>query len=311
LRMATQYSHDDTSYYPRRKTSTSSSHPPSSSGLEFLTMLFNKWAHYLPLQELKNSFFQPPFNSNDFFLGMRTAYDGFYSSWNNPKIKDTYWGLIRTVGASMLLLYTLAFFGMIFFLPILVFFPGWIWQVLSLIPLWSYAIAKRRNPLSTTRLFLDELSQLDPKLADQISSELPQNVKQLFNSEWVRSVSTDFRTSWHFVKLSTLLLALSAIPFVGPIVSFIGQYYLIADKLGWELMSTYTQAVKRMDYKQTREWIHSRKWAVIGFALPFALLSSIPFGGPLLLGYAQAAAAHLFVKMFGKEQAQSVRMTQG
>jgi len=312
--MATQYSHDETSSYPPRspRQKTFSSTSGTSSGPEFLKMLFNKWGHYLPLEELRQSFFnQPEFNRKDFTLGLRTAYDGFYSAWNNPNIKGAYWELIRTVGASMLLLYSLAFVGMMFLLPILVFFPGWIWQILSLIPLWSYSIARKRTPLSTTRLFLDELSRVDPKLAEEISSSIPQSQKQFFNTEWVKSVTTDFRTSWHFTKLSGFLLALSAIPFVGPILSFIGQYYLIADKLGWELMNVYTQAVKRMDYKQTKEWMHARKWAVIGFALPFALLSSIPFGGPLLLGYAQAAASHLFVKIFGKEQAEPVKMTQG
>lgn len=279
-------------------------------------MFFEKWGHYLPLGDLREFLSnQPAFNPSDFISGINTAFKGFLSSWNNPKINSTYWGLIRTVGASMILLYALAFVGLMFLLPILVFFPGFIWQILSLIPLWSFNIAKKRNPLSSNRLFLDELYKVDPKLADDIASQMPSSQKQLFNSDWVRGLYTDTRTSWHFAKLSAFVLGLSAIPVVGPILSFVGNYYLISDKLGWDFLSIYTQSIKRMDYKQTKDWMHSKKWAVIGFALPFALLSSIPFGGPLILGYAQAAAAHLFVNIFGKDiqrQGQeSVKMAQG
>lgn len=272
----------------------------------------NKWSRYLPLNDVKEFVSnQPAFNANDFSMGMRTAFTGFSHAWNNPKIKDTYWGLIRTVGASMVLLYSVAFVGMLFLLPILVFFPGWIFQILSVIPLWSFSIAKKRNPLSGVRLFLDELYTINPTLADSIASQLPSNEKQRFNSEWVRSLTTDARTSWHFGKMSAILLAISAIPFIGPVIAFVGNYYLIADKLGWEMLSIYTQSIKRMDYKQTKELLHSKKWAVIGFSLPFALMSSIPFGGPLLLGYAQAAAAHLFANTFAKEVQQQTKMTQG
>jgi len=265
-------------------------------------MLLNKWGHFMPVNDIKQYFAdQPAFNPNDFFLGLRTAYTGFFSAWNNPKIKDTYWGLVRTIGASMILLYSVAIVSMIFLLPLLVFFPGWVFQILSVIPLWSYSIAKKRNPLSNTRLFLDELWKVDPTLADEIAAQLPQQQKQLFNTHWVRSVFNDTRTSLHFAKLSAMVLALSAIPFIGPVLSFFLNYYLISEKLGWEMLSIYTQAAKRMDYKQTRDWMNTKKWAVIGFGLPFALASSIPFGGPLLLGYAQAASAHLFVNMFSKE----------
>jgi uncharacterized protein involved in cysteine biosynthesis len=279
-------------------------------------MVLDKWGHYLPLGDLREFLNnQPAFNGEDFITGIKTAYSGFFSSWRNPKIQDTYWGLIRSMGASMLVLYSLAFVGFFFLLPLLVFFPSFIFQILSLIPLWSFNIAKRRNPLSSNRLFLDELYKIDPKLADTISSQMPANQKQAFNRDWVRATYNDARTSWHFAKLSAFLLLLSAIPVVGSILSFVGNYYLVADKLGWEFLSIYTHSVKRMDYKQTKDWMHSKKWAIIGFSLPWALLGSIPFGGPLLLGYAQAASAHLFANTFGKEiqrEAQeSVKMTQG
>ncbi len=106
--------------YSQRYTSS-----PSSASSSFTDMLMNKWSRYLPLNDVKEFVSnQPAFNANDFSMGMRTAFTGFSHAWNNPKIKDTYWGLIRTVGASMVLLYSVAFVAMLFLLPILVFFPG-------------------------------------------------------------------------------------------------------------------------------------------------------------------------------------------
>jgi len=308
----TAHSTDYTARYGPTKSFNKAA-PLPNSAMDFGKMLFNRWGRFLPLGDLKQLFSeQPAFNGNDFAQGMRSAFRGGLSAWNNPKIKDSAWGLIRTLGASMILMYSVAFIGMLFFLPLLVFFPGWIFSILSLIPFWSYSIAKKRNPLFSSRLFLDELYRLNPSLADEIASQLPQSHKQTFDSQWVRSLSTDLRTSWHFAKLSAFFLAISAIPIVGPLVSFVGQYYLMADKLGWEFMNIYTQAAKRMDYKQTKEWIRAKKWEVIGFSLPWALVSSIPFGGPLLLSYGQAAAAHLFVDLFsGQQRQQSMAMNQG
>jgi len=71
--------------------------------------------------------------------------------------------------------------------------------------------------------------------------------------------------------------------------------------MGWNLLSVYTISAKKMSYRQQKHWMRARKWRIIGFTLPYVLLSSIPLVGPFLLGLAQAATAHIYYHLLSKD----------
>jgi len=56
-----------------------------------------------------------------------------------------------------------------------------------------------------------------------------------------------------------------------------------------------------MSYRQQKHWMRARKWRIIGFTLPYILLASIPFIGPLFLGIAEAATAHIYFHLLSKD----------
>jgi len=235
--------------------------------------------------------------------GFLEATKGGWSAINNAKFREDYVNFMKSMGLILLSIY--AIFGalMLVYLPVVLFFvtwaPGLVGQLLTVIPLWAYIIARKRTPMSNNKLFLDELQQLSPTRAQELESQM--KLEDGVNKHWVADVYHDLRTSWHFTKYSLMFLAFSVIPVVGSIITFFGQMWLVADRMGWNLLSVYTISAKKMSYRQQKHWMRARKWRIIGFTLPYMLLVSIPFIGPLFLGIAQAATAHIYFHLLSKD----------
>lgn len=102
------------------------------------------------------------------------------------------------------------------------------------------------------------------------------------------------------------------------------QIILVTNRLGWDLLSVYTVNCRKMSYQRQKEWMRTYRWTIFGYAsacfhaprhgmlsatrsmccrftLPFALVTVIPFVGPLLLGLAEAASAHLVSYLVGHD----------
>jgi uncharacterized protein involved in cysteine biosynthesis len=153
--------------------------------------------------------------------------------------------------------------------------------------------------MSINNLFLDELESLSPIRHQELSEQM--NTTEVVNPNWIEDVYHDLRTSWHFTKYSLMFLSFSIIPVVGSFITYLGQTWLVADRMGWNLLSVYTISAKHMSYRQQKHWMRARKWRIIGFTLPYMFLSSIPFVGPLILGIAQAATAHIYFHLLSKD----------
>jgi len=229
-----------------------------------------------------------------FINGATNSAIGFYSSFENPLIRHEYKKLLRPMALFLAVFYTFTVVLMIPLLPFVLLASGPFLQLLSLIPYWSFLLAQKWSPHATSKIFMIELARIDKKMADQLncSFQFPSN------RSWLSEVWQDVRMSWHFSKYSLILLVCSFIPFIGNVVSSIGQILLVADRLGWNLFSVYTIHSQHMSYNDQKQWLQERRWAILGFTLPLVILISIPFVGPFLLGFAQAAAAHLFYNIF-------------
>lgn len=235
--------------------------------------------------------------------GFQEAITGGYYAMTNPKTREDYLHFLFSMGQILVVMYAaFAILSMLYW-PILLFLvawaPGLITQILTVIPLWAYMVTRKRTPMATNKLFLNELERLSPPRARELEQQM--NLNEKFNQGWKDDLYHDLRTSWHFTRASLLWLAISLIPVVGSIISWIGQTWLVADRMGWNLLSVYTISAKKMSYRQQKHWMRARKWRILGFTLPYMLLASIPIVGPLFLGLAQAATAHVYYHLLSKD----------
>jgi len=235
--------------------------------------------------------------------GFLEAAKGGLGAVMNPKFREDYGQFLKSMGMVLLCINAIFAVLMIVYFPVVLFFatwaPGLVGQLFTVIPLWAYIIARKRTPMANNRLFLDELARLSPTRAQELESQM--NMQEGVNKEWTEDVYHDLRTSWHFTKYSLMFLAFSVIPVLGSFITFFGQMWLVSDRMGWNLLSVYTISAKKMSYRQQKHWMRARKWRVIGFTLPYMLLVSIPFIGPLFLGVAQAATAHIYFHLLSKD----------
>jgi hypothetical protein len=235
--------------------------------------------------------------------GLSEAALGGFSAIQNPEIQANYKSFLSSMAVVLTGMYAAVFVLGIIYMPVVLFLaawaPGLIGQLLTMIPLWSYNIVRKRRPMSNNQLFLDELEVLSPQRAQELSKSM--DTRDQVNPNWKEDLYHDLKTSWHFTKYSLMFLSLSIIPVVGSFLTFLGQTYLVADRMGWNLLSVYTISSKKMSYRQQKHWMRARKWRIIGFTLPYVLLSSIPFIGPLTLGIAQAATAHIYFHLLSKD----------
>jgi hypothetical protein len=235
--------------------------------------------------------------------GFQEAIIGGYAAITNPKTREDYFTFLKSMGKILAVMYITFGALCVLYLPILMFLvtwaPGLIGQILTVIPLWAFMVTRKRHPMAGNKLFLNELERLSAPRARELEQQM--NLNETFNHNWKDDLYHDLRTSWHFTRASLMWLACSIIPVVGSIISWIGQTWLVADRMGWNLLSVYTISAKKMSYRQQKHWMRARKWRILGFTLPYMLLASIPIVGPLFLGLAQAATAHVYYHLLSKD----------
>lgn len=235
--------------------------------------------------------------------GFQEAIMGGYAAMTNPKTRADYVAFLKSMGKILAFMYIAFGVLCVLYWPILLFFvswaPGLIGQILTVIPLWAFMVTRKRTPMAANKLFLNELERLSAPRARELEQQM--NLNETFNQGWKDDLYHDLRTSWHFTRASLLCLACSIIPIVGSMISWIGQTWLVADRMGWNLLSVYTISAKKMSYRQQKHWMRARKWRILGFTLPYMLLASIPIVGPLFLGLAQAATAHVYFHLLSKD----------
>jgi uncharacterized protein involved in cysteine biosynthesis len=93
-----------------------------------------------------------------------------------------------------------------------------------------------------------------------------------------------------FVGLSLCFFAIGLIPVIGTIIGTVGQAWLTARTVAWELLDPYFDCLD-IRYAEQGQFVARHQKAMLGFGLPISLMLAIPIVGPLLFGLAQAAGA--------------------
>jgi len=100
-----------------------------------------------------------------------------------------------------------------------------------------------------------------------------------------------------FGIISTLSLSfiIFLIPSMHPMVFFILQYLHLSLYLGTDLLLPFLS--RKVPLGKEIKFIATHKVLITGFCLPYLLLSFLPFIGPWMFLFAQAAAADLLIEM--------------
>ena len=183
-------------------------------------------------------------------------------------------------------------------LTLFFFSPGILWSVFTLVPFIAFRISMMISPINTCSLFIMQMKQYDGELADQLEESLTRPKQNVGCCEYV---SEFMAKNGRFLFYFTLFFVIGFVPVVGTVIGTMGQIYFISEGLALQLLDIYIRSYKEWNYHRRRKFISENRWTVIGFALPYTLLLSIPLLGTILLGYAQAGAADLCYRKFHKK----------
>lgn len=165
--------------------------------------------------------------------------------------------------------------------------------VVLVAPLLALFITNTAFPMLGERVFLAGVRAIDPARAEQLAAlrGLPLSV----------SVPQNLVRMALFIGLSLVAFLASLIPVVGAVLGPGLQVYFTARALGWELLDPYFEKLE-VRFDAQRAFVEQHRKPLVGFALPFSLVMSIPLVGPLLFGVAQAAAGTLVLEVLEREE---------
>jgi hypothetical protein len=231
----------------------------------------------------------------EFERGASIAISGLRRNYN-PKtpVSKIYWKFVFNNYFPVLIpFYIICITMLIFFFPLtitlLLFAPGVIWQLFSILPTWALSVAKKRNPLQD-RFFVEGMRPLNPELAQQLEGKIKGTSQP---RSWVWAIKRSFSEHIGFWSVSFIISLFSLIPILGWLVTAVLQTYLNCMHLSTKVLDMYTKEIQHMDKVQLEKWLRDNRALLIGFSTPYILLSSIPVIGALALVYAEASAADL------------------
>ena len=233
--------------------------------------------------------------------GLRAAGRGFRAVLDTPAVQKTY---LQLVGALFLLAAAINLAGIWavrHFTPIdggdswWVLAGMWLLRIAGLLivlfvaPVLSLFVTNTLFPLLGERVFLAGLRAVNPERADELEAieGLPRRV----------SIPQNLIRLLLFLGLTVAAFGLSFIPVVGPVLGPVAQAYVTARSLGWELLDPYFEKL-HVRFDAQHRFVKEHRRPLVGFALPFSLVMSIPLVGPLLFGVAQASIGTLVVDVF-------------
>ncbi|MDC0669885.1 EI24 domain-containing protein [Nannocystis radixulma] len=137
-------------------------------------------------------------------------------------------------------------------------------------------------PFLADGVFMAGVRATDPALATRLerSSELG----------FVAATVGSIKRAVYFLGVTVALLAVTLVPFVGPLLGPPLQLWYAARTFTWELLDPYFERVGS-DYAHQQKIVRGHRATLAGFGLPWVAVMALPFVGPLLFGLAQAAVA--------------------
>jgi hypothetical protein len=232
----------------------------------------------------------------DFERGASIAINGLRRNMNpSTPVMKIYWNFVVNNYLPILIpFYVICITMLIFFFPLtitlLLFAPGVIWQLFSILPTWALSVAKKRNPIQD-RFFVEGLRPLNPDLAQKLDGKAKRSHE---TQPWFVAIKRSFTEHVGFWTVSLAVSLFSLIPLIGWLITGILQTYLNCLHLASKVcLDTYTKEVSPMDKTEKEKWLRDNRPVIIGFSAPYVFLSAIPIIGAFALVFAEASAADL------------------
>ncbi len=240
-----------------------------------------------------------PILAKPFFRGVRAAFEGVRVALADPGVRKAYlrvalsmlaltvtidglglWALFEWVDPSTA---DRAWMGVV----------AWVVRILGSLlvlmigPLIAILTINILFPVFNEPLFMAGLRAQDPARADRVAAGPGM---RLSTSAGIAGIRLS-----RFVGLTMLFMAIGLIPIVGGIVATIGQTWLTARTVSWELLDPYFD---RLDirWEDQKQFVADNRDALLGFGLPLGFMLAIPLIGPLMFGWAQGAAGTVLVR---------------
>jgi len=238
-------------------------------------------------------------NFPKFLRGSQLALSGLRRNCKpDTPVSKIYWKFVQEAYIPILIPFYIAFITLaVFFFPLtiaaLLFAPGVVWQLLTILPVWALSIAQKRHPVDHNKLFIEGLRPLDADLAKALEEGSTKKYQNTAPRSWAKVITESFSEHVWFWYKSGIISVISIIPFVGSIFTAALQTYLNCMKLNSRVLEIYVKDLEHMSKSQKETFFRQNRALLLGFAAPYIVFSSIPFVGPLALVYAEASAADL------------------
>lgn len=238
--------------------------------------------------------------------GLRAAGRGVRRVFGTPEVGRTYVQLVAALFMLAGALDVLGIWAVLHFTPISGTESWWAWLGLWLLrvagvlivvlaaPIVALFATNTFFPILGERVFLAGVRAVDPQRADQLAAIEGMPLRVSIPQNLIRMAL--------FLGSSVVAFAISFIPIAGAVLGPLLQGYFTARALGWELLDPYFEKL-HMRFDAQREFVKQHRGPLVGFALPFSLVMSIPLLGPLLFGVAQAAAGTLVLEIVERDVA--------
>lgn len=240
-----------------------------------------------------------PVMAKMFFRGARAAFDGIQLAFGDPGVRKAYLRVVMGMAALTLVIDVLALWWLFSWVDPSVAEEAWMgfvyWLVRILLtllillvaPLMAILIANIAFPFFNEPVFMAGLRAVDPQRADRVAAGPGMPISASAGIAAIRLA--------RFLGLTLVFVVIGMIPIVGGIVGAIGQAWLTARTVSWELMDPYFDRLDiRLDGQ--KEFVAQYRDSLLGFGLPLGLMLAIPLVGPLMFGWAQGAAGTFLVR---------------
>ena len=229
---------------------------------------------------------------NPYVQGFRAAVDGMKAALRSEEVGHAYLKIAAAIFALSVVIDAGAIWAVIAntapepeaapWLVIVLWVARVLGIVLSLLigPLVAVFVVNIAFPFFNQRVFLAGLKSIDPERAAILAGKRGMSIPR---AAWIATVRL-----LAFLGLSLACFLIGLIPVIGTILGTIGQLWVTARAVAWELMDPYFDALD-IGYGEQKQFVHGHTKQLLGFGLPVSLLLAIPFIGPLFFGLGQAA----------------------
>lgn len=240
-----------------------------------------------------------PSPTRPFVRGMRAAVDGMKLAFRNKEVRRAYFKVALGLFALTVVIEGGAMWALwantvpAADVSTLVLVALWAARILGSIvvllagPLIAVLIVNVVFPFFNEGLFMAALRAVDGERAEIVAA-----------GPGMPALSSAGGAAWRLAKflgLSLVFLLVGLIPVIGGLIAAVGETWLAARTVAWELLDPWFD---RLDirYAEQRRIVAEHREALLGFGLPLSLMLAIPLVGPLLFGLAQTAAATFVVR---------------